>query len=303
MSAEITGINSAEEAEKGVGWTGTMVAGIVNPKAFDRTISVEPTTNPKDLLGVKKPQLHLIPPVANILEAKVMELGAAKYGAYNWRKHPVRATVYISAIQRHLAAWLDGQDDDTESGISHIAHVRACCGILLDAHAGGSNLVDDRPAPGASAFLIKALTKERPMTEEIIEVPTETSEVQPITSLPVEEAEFVYDEIAHARQLVADVIIERVYQIEKWGGYETDDRENGPFQWVGYITQYAMKWFGGGFDTSNLAALTAFRRSMVKVAALGVSAAQWADRSLDALQHEQLEAAADAQEASNGTAE
>jgi hypothetical protein len=42
--------------------------------------------NPKDLAGQDKPQMHLIPPVAEIAEAEVMGLGAKKYGPYNWRK-------------------------------------------------------------------------------------------------------------------------------------------------------------------------------------------------------------------------
>lgn len=110
--------------------------------------------NPKDRIGEAKPPLHLIPPAAEILEAVVMGLGARKYGgAYNWRVKPVRASVYISASMRHIAQWLDGQDDDPESGVSHLAHARACLGILLDARATG-HLVDDRPAPGAASDLI-----------------------------------------------------------------------------------------------------------------------------------------------------
>jgi hypothetical protein len=56
-----------------------------------------------------------------------------------------------------LAQWLDGQDDDSESGVSHLAHARACLGILLDAIATG-HLVDDRPAPGVAQQLIERHT-------------------------------------------------------------------------------------------------------------------------------------------------
>ena len=108
-------------------------------------------TNPKDRIASAKPQLHLIPPAANLYEATVMELGAKKYGAYNWREKKVRYTVYISAALRHLAAALDGEELDSESGVPHTAHVRACMGILLDAKATG-NLVDDRPPKGAAAL-------------------------------------------------------------------------------------------------------------------------------------------------------
>lgn len=113
--------------------------------------------NPKDRVGVRKPPLHLIPPAAEILESAVMALGAKKYGAFNWRTANVKASVYVAAARRHLVQWFDGQDDDAESGVSHLAHARACLGILLDALATG-HLVDDRPSPGASAELIEQLT-------------------------------------------------------------------------------------------------------------------------------------------------
>lgn len=113
--------------------------------------------NPKDRIGAAKPPLHLIPPAAEILEAVVMGLGARKYGPFNWRSANVRATIYIAAAKRHMAQWLDGQDDDPESGVSHLAHARACLGILLDARATG-HLVDDRPEPGAAAVLMERHT-------------------------------------------------------------------------------------------------------------------------------------------------
>jgi hypothetical protein len=75
--------------------------------------------------------------------AWVHKLGSEKYGPYNWRKTSVCATTYISAIMRHLDAWRDGEDNDPESCISHIAHVAASCNILLDAqHCNKLN--DDR---------------------------------------------------------------------------------------------------------------------------------------------------------------
>jgi hypothetical protein len=113
--------------------------------------------NPKDRIGVLKPSLHLIPPAAEVLESCVMALGAKKYGAFNWRSSKVKASIYVAAARRHLLQWFDGEDDDPESGVSHLAHARACMGILLDALAT-NQLVDDRPAPGASAELIRQHT-------------------------------------------------------------------------------------------------------------------------------------------------
>ena len=113
--------------------------------------------NPKDRIGLRKPPLHLIPPAAEVLESAVMALGAKKYGAFNWRSANVKASIYVAAARRHLLQWFDGEDDDPESGVSHLAHARACLGILLDAIAT-QHVVDDRPVPGASARLIRDLT-------------------------------------------------------------------------------------------------------------------------------------------------
>lgn len=114
--------------------------------------------NPKDILGLKKPPLRLVPSALVIFVSRVMGLGAEKYGPYNWRKKKVRYTVYIEAAQRHLYQALDGEDIDPESGQPHIAHAAACCGIILDAMATG-NLVDDRPTPGAASRLLTELTE------------------------------------------------------------------------------------------------------------------------------------------------
>lgn len=114
--------------------------------------------NPKDAIGLKKPPLRLIPASALIYLARVMGLGASKYGPYNWRENAVRYTVYIEAAQRHLLQALDGEELDPESGQPHVAHAMACMAIILDAKATG-NLVDDRPIPGAAARLLAELTE------------------------------------------------------------------------------------------------------------------------------------------------
>ncbi|MEW4530614.1 dATP/dGTP diphosphohydrolase domain-containing protein [Maioricimonas sp. JC845] len=129
-------------------------------RVFNDTHSAE---NPKDRIGSTKPPLHLIPPAAEVMESLVMALGAAKYGELNWRRSPVRASVYVAAARRHLLQWFDGQDDDPESGVSHLAHARASLGILLDAIATG-NAIDDRPAAGASPELIERFTGQQRTT-------------------------------------------------------------------------------------------------------------------------------------------
>jgi len=123
------------------------------------TLSGYPDDNPKTQYGDRKPPLHLIPPVALVAEAGVFKLGARKYGPYNWRENTVSSSIYQGAAMRHLLAWWDGEDADPESGESHLAHARACLGILIDAEANGK-LNDNRPVPGRAGERIRAAEEE-----------------------------------------------------------------------------------------------------------------------------------------------
>lgn len=107
--------------------------------------SVAPTlgTDPKGEAGATKCPLWLLPSKAIEEVAFVLALGAKKYGPWNWRQNKVKASIYISAIMRHLNSWRDGEDNDVESGKSHLAHIAANCLILMDAALFGK-LVDDR---------------------------------------------------------------------------------------------------------------------------------------------------------------
>jgi hypothetical protein len=113
------------------------------------------TTNPKDLLGVKKAPLRFVPPALMIEVAPAMANGAAKYGPYNWRDKHVKASIYGEAIERHLFAWMDGEDLAPDSGVKHLAHIGACIAIILDAEAHGA-LIDDRAHGGPAAALLAA---------------------------------------------------------------------------------------------------------------------------------------------------
>ena len=113
--------------------------------------AVVDAANPKDLLGVKKVSLTKLPPVAVLHAAHALMNGATKYGPYNWRDKAVRASIYVDACERHLNAWLDGEEDATDSGVHHLGHAIACLAILLDAQEAGK-LVDDRPLKNAGGF-------------------------------------------------------------------------------------------------------------------------------------------------------
>lgn len=102
-------------------------------------------TNPKDACAATtKLPLHLVPTSAVALVSLAFLHGARKYGSWNWRVAGVRASVYKGALDRHMAAWWEGQAHDPESGLPHLAHALACLMILVDADAA-ENLTDDRP--------------------------------------------------------------------------------------------------------------------------------------------------------------
>lgn len=107
--------------------------------------------NPKRAHGLKKLPMELIPIIALVQEAAVYGLGAdcpAKaYGRFNWLSAPIDADTYHGAINRHLTLWLAGEDIDPESGVSHLAHIRACCGILIDAIDAGTFIDTRRKSP------------------------------------------------------------------------------------------------------------------------------------------------------------
>lgn len=113
-------------------------------------------SNPKDRLGALKVPLRLNPGVALVYMALVFELGAWKYGEFNWRNKKVRLTVYSEAIQRHNFALASGEDIDAESGLPHTAHIMACCAIIEDARACNA-LIDDRFEKDMTATLLNAL--------------------------------------------------------------------------------------------------------------------------------------------------
>lgn len=116
------------------------------------------TGNPKDAIGDTKPQMHLVPAALSIEVARAMADGARKYGPYNWRTNPVRMTVYISAIERHVAALKDGENLTRDSKVKHLAAIGANVAILLDAGAVGV-LLDDRPTPGPAGDLLEFYTE------------------------------------------------------------------------------------------------------------------------------------------------
>lgn len=112
--------------------------------------------NPKDLVGTNKLPLHLWPTTASAMGCIALLNGALKYGRSNWRAVGVRASVYVDACQRHLAAWFEGEEAD-EEGVPHLSAALACLAIIVDCQAAGK-LKDDRQFPGGHRKLIDSLT-------------------------------------------------------------------------------------------------------------------------------------------------
>jgi hypothetical protein len=63
---------------------------------------------------------------------RVLEFGAKKYAPNNWKKGFERNDL-LDCIQRHLAALMDGEEVDPESGQSHMAHIQ-CNAMFYNFH-------------------------------------------------------------------------------------------------------------------------------------------------------------------------
>ena len=85
-----------------------------------------------------KPDYSLLPPRAVDSVVRVLSFGSRKYGAENWRHVEGRKTRYLSAALRHVFARMRGEQNDAESGESHLAHAACCLLFLLDEEDGST---------------------------------------------------------------------------------------------------------------------------------------------------------------------
>ena len=96
-----------------------------------------------DRHNANKPDLSLIPMCLLEDEARVWQHGAKKYEKNNWVRGQNWSIPLASAL-RHLAKWQAGQDNDDESGESHIAHAIANLHMItlyIRTHKGGDDRV------------------------------------------------------------------------------------------------------------------------------------------------------------------
>lgn len=61
--------------------------------------------------------------------ASIYTFGAQKYADNNWRKGLLYSRVF-GALLRHVWAWWMGEDNDPETGLSHMAHAAWNCMTL-----------------------------------------------------------------------------------------------------------------------------------------------------------------------------
>lgn len=107
-----------------------------------------------------KADLSLIPSVAEEAMARAMMYGTNKYGRYNYCSGH-EAGKLIASAKRHLAAWYNGEENDKESGVSHLGHAMCNIAMLLRQIELGT-MKDDRYLPEK----VKATTTQTYMVDE-----------------------------------------------------------------------------------------------------------------------------------------
>lgn len=107
---------------------------------FD-TIATEPAPNtvytikpaPAMKFDADKADWSLVPFESLEGMVQVLEFGAKKYAGWNWTADGGFAWMRVMrSCLRHLFAFMRGEDNDPESGLSHIYHAQ--CNLLFLAH-------------------------------------------------------------------------------------------------------------------------------------------------------------------------
>lgn len=91
----------------------------------------------------EKPRLDLLPVRPIIAAGRVMLFGAKKYAERNW-EHGLKYGRLYRACLAHLFAWWGGEENDPETGESHLSHA-VCCILMLHEMTRIHPELDDRP--------------------------------------------------------------------------------------------------------------------------------------------------------------
>ena len=114
-----------DEAPYNPGYEGVSVEDLIKK-------SQNATTGGRKFDGGKL-QYGLLPPLALKATVEILTFGAEKYEPDNWKHVPDSKRRYFDAMQRHLWAWKEGEQNDPESGKNHLAHA-LCCLMFLYEH-------------------------------------------------------------------------------------------------------------------------------------------------------------------------
>ena len=106
-------------------------ASITSPASLEMKEYTNFTTQGRKFDGGKL-EYGLLPPLALEETVKVLTFGAQKYERDNWQKVPDSKRRYFDALQRHVWAWKQGEQFDSESGIHHLAHAMCCLMFLYE---------------------------------------------------------------------------------------------------------------------------------------------------------------------------
>jgi Domain of unknown function (DUF5664) len=102
-----------------------------------------------------KPQLSLNPTEALNEMARAFEYGMKKYGRNNFKKGHAW-TRCIDATLRHTMAFSHGEDNDPESGYSHIAHALASLAMLSYHMVNHPELDDRKPEEKETSQVVRS---------------------------------------------------------------------------------------------------------------------------------------------------
>ena len=115
-----------------------------------------------------KPRLSLIPNEALFQMGSALTYGEDKYGTFNFKKG-IKLSYLLDAAMRHISQFNNGEDNDLESGHSHLGHALANLAMCIDTHKN-LPMFDDR---------YKANAQQPSKTGEVLlpEVKVQTTEM------------------------------------------------------------------------------------------------------------------------------
>lgn len=112
---------------------------MANPEPYMQPVNPKKTGTKYD---ANKTDYTLIPTAALEAEARALMFGEKKYGRYNYTAG-FETSRLLAAALRHILAYRDGLSVDSESGLHHLGHARACLAMLLHCEQLGT-LQDNR---------------------------------------------------------------------------------------------------------------------------------------------------------------